>query len=218
MKKIIISMSSVLLSVGLAFGDATLSFDDHNGAAAAGSYTAGQSFTFDITLGVTNTGANPLPNVDGFSLWMSTAAGNSAFKITSNAFPVTSPFSDHNQNLSGGGEFILLGGNNTDLGGTQPLTNPITPGQPTNASYFVSTLTIQIDPSVAPGTYTIFSSASGPKTSFANSDNSNLQTAPLPQTTYSITVVPEPGTWSLLGLGGIGSLGLTWLRARRRSA
>jgi PEP-CTERM motif len=38
----------------------------------------------------------------------------------------------------------------------------------------------------------------------------------IPQAIYTITVVPEPGTLSLLGLGALGSLGLTALRARRK--
>jgi hypothetical protein len=33
---------------------------------------------------------------------------------------------------------------------------------------------------------------------------------------FAVFAVPEPGTWSLLGLGGLGSLGLTCLRGRRR--
>jgi hypothetical protein len=39
--------------------------------------------------------------------------------------------------------------------------------------------------------------------------------AAIGQAVYTFTVVPEPSTWSLLGLGGMGSFGLTWLRARR---
>jgi hypothetical protein len=35
--------------------------------------------------------------------------------------------------------------------------------------------------------------------------------------TFQVTVVPEPPVWSLFGLGGIGSVGLAWLRARRKS-
>jgi PEP-CTERM motif len=35
---------------------------------------------------------------------------------------------------------------------------------------------------------------------------------------FIVSAVPEPSTWSLLGLGGLSSVGLTLLRARRRKS
>ena len=35
--------------------------------------------------------------------------------------------------------------------------------------------------------------------------------------TFTITVVPEPATWSLFGLGALGALGLNLQRVRRKA-
>ena len=56
-KQLSIIIGCLLVTAGLVFGDATISFDDHindpNIAGtdpAAGIYTIGQSFSFDITI------------------------------------------------------------------------------------------------------------------------------------------------------------------------
>src|SRR6266478_10243413 len=95
--KLLISIGCLLLMAGLVHANAVLSFDDHGQGgltASSGSYAAGASFTFDITLTVANSGTNPVPDVNGLSYWFETsAANNSYFKITNRSFGA-SPFSD----------------------------------------------------------------------------------------------------------------------------
>lgn len=209
--KLITSIGCLLLMAGFVRANAILSFDDHSGTPNAGSYAAGSSFTFDITLAVASSGTDSVPDVSGLSFWFETSAvNNSYFTITNRTL---STFTDPNTIGLTYPQAIVAGGNTNDLGGTGVT-------QLTNASYLVASLTIQINPATPAGTYTIFttgfnSNTDHSKTSEAN--DSSFTRHNIAPVAYTITVVPEPATLSLLGLGSLGSFGLTLLRARRRS-
>ena len=109
---------------------------------------------------------------------------------------------------------------NRDLGGTSQQdfsTNPPTFTQDKPAgTYQVSTLNFTLDPTTPAGTYTIMTTLGGGAGKNSELNDSTDTHHLVSEATFTLTVVPEPTTLSLLGLGGLGSVGLTMLRARRK--
>ena len=84
-----------------------------------------------------------------------------------------------------------------DLGGTLvDVTNPVPPG-----TYQVGHISFSIT-GAAPGVYTFFTTTTNPRPSTVGGDNFGDNN--LPRASFTITVVPEPSTFALLALTGIG--------------
>ena len=213
MKKLLLT-TILAAAVSSAFGQASITFNDNNGTPNAGTYNPNDTFNVDVFL--TDAAASK-----GVSYWLQTESGaaskisitnESYFNFTTGtqtdfpkAFTSSSGASSGFLTDQGTGANSGLSG---DLGGTAN-------GNTVNAgTYQISTLTFSLN-GLAAGTYHLETTTASPKGSIAT--NTDFSDTSIGQSVYTFTVVPEPSTWSLLGLGGIGSFGLTWLRARRRS-
>jgi hypothetical protein len=225
MKKILpILAVSFLLSSGLAFGQtASLAFSDaansgtltdSNGSPTAGQFSSGTG-TFTIDANLTWAGGS----ASGLSYWLETETGAKAsisianetyFTFTTAQDSEVKPWAFNPGTTTGADSGFTREQSATltgDLGGTGTGTVA------TSGTVQVSTLTIQLT-GLAPGTYHLETTHVSPVPSEATVAATDAFFSS--QAIYTFTVVPEPGTLSLLGLGGLGSLGLGILRARRK--
>lgn len=197
MKKQVLAaiMATGLLAVSSvsSWGQTALfTYNDGNGVPDAGTYHPGDSFTFSITLAFTPGGT--ISNLDGVSYWLQQNSPASPFIASVTLRDVTgSPFTDlqtpgltYPQNLNPS--------NANDLGAAVPIANsPLGAG-----GYLVANITVQISPTAPNGTYVLSDTLAGGKISVIS--DSNGHAFAIPEADYTITLVPEPGTWASAAL------------------
>jgi hypothetical protein len=236
MKKTILSLTIAVTSLlaiasaPAAITNALLSFDDtayNNTGGPSGIVSNVGTFTFSVDVSLSFAADANNPNMlKGLSYWLETETGAAThITLTSETYFLitaqTDPGPNKVFNASAGADSGFLASHDSvanpntstidtgDLGGTFP---PQVAG-----TYKVATLNFSVS-GLAPGTYHLETTHLAGLTSEATNNSTNPMTADtlLPQAIYTITVVPEPATLSLLGLGSLGTVGLTMLRARRR--
>jgi PEP-CTERM motif-containing protein len=195
----------------------SLTFDDRGlggGTATSGTYNSNDTFSFDVLLTFNRADRDIL----GLSFWLETkTALAGSLSITGVTYGTTFP--DPNATSpnpaffnSGSGASPGYLAEARDLGS---FVNDFF-NLPGSGTYFVAHVTFSIAGAM-PGTYDLASTIVSPKTSevicSGGGLNCFLDVNSLPAEHYSITIVPEPATVGLLGLGGAG---LTAILLRRR--
>jgi hypothetical protein len=221
----ITSARATITSALLSFNDNNV--DNNNNNTLWLSNTGTFTFSLDVSLSFTTDGS--VPNMlKGLSFWLETETGAAShITLTSETYSTITTATDTSANkafnTSTGADAGFMASHDTttnpvtgtvdtgDLGGTFAAVGP--------GTYKMATLNFSVS-GLAPGTYHLETTHLAGLTSEATNNDPNPanQDTLLPQAIYTITVIPEPATISLLGLGGLGSFGLTVLRARRRKA
>jgi hypothetical protein len=230
-KSILILSAAVSLLAYPAFGQ-TISATGTNATinAASGS-------TANSTISVTVSGANSIGDLKSLNLLIATPgtganSGVSLFNVF--VFSLVSPYdnktstsSSTNRSTFGTAGDTANSGNNVsttslDLGAN---TSGTAPSIASSGSTTISVDVLQFTSlaNLVPGSVYRFFATSGGPTDTQGSWIDNTANATFGLNTakgtplFTITVVPEPATWSLFGLGAIGTFGLNLLRARRTS-
>lgn len=160
---------------------ATFSYDDGSGPADAGSYPAGAKFTFSINL--TFAPGGNVANLAGLSYWFEQQNPNAPYYFSITNRDVTGSQFTFLQTPGLTYPQALAPSNQKDLGAATQSNMGVGAG-----TYFISNLTISIDPTTPPGTYIIENVTTGGKRAVIFDDQGHGFN--IPQTTYTINVVP----------------------------
>lgn len=170
--------------------------------------------SFNVTLSLS--GMMPPGNIIGYDVYLVTDAANAPFNFTITGSLASAPFNQFGPSLpspitdpSPVSGFVLS---------TENLGYIADNAQNSPYNFTLQTLTISTG-TAPPGTYTFFTSTEA-NAGFKYGDVFDepfTNTYTVGQGSFQITVVPEPSTWSMLILGGLGTVGLVALRRRRHA-
>jgi len=167
---------------------------------------------FNVTISLS--GTTPPANITAYDLYLVTAAANSGFFRITSSTP-TGPFNASGPTIPPSGDPFSTAAasgfvrNGLNLGYSGPPQNP-------PYSISLQSINIALNPGVPLGTHTFFTSTvANANGFFSDVSDTNGGVFTVGQGSFQIAVVPEPSTWSLVGLGGLACIGMTVLRRRR---
>ncbi len=180
--------------------------------ATPNAFTLNPGQTFNVTFALQS---GPT-SVSGFDLFLESNSAN-----VNNNFSITSETLAHPGTAAGVPTYPdVISTTTSDHAGFAQNAND--QGANFNADAAVPTnltmLTLQVGSLTPGGTYTFFTTGSaGPEdkqTLIFGGANDNFTQYSVTPTSFTVTVVPEPATWSLILTGGVGAAGLMLRRKR----
>ena len=215
MKKLILTLACSVMLAAAAFGQTqTIALTTSGTGNGSGTFVPGNAFSLDANITFSGYTAS------GLSYWLEvptalapyiTITSEQYFNFTDANNPGVKTFVDSSGADNAGFLTDKGAADGGDLGATAASAPfNLAAGGP----YLMSTLTFTLSGSAPAGTYTIQTTTLIPKRSIVG--DTGFTSHPLPSSSYSITVVPEPSTVAFV-LGGVGILAANFFRRGRKA-